>query len=234
MTRLVVSLEPDAAACAHRPQRFDPAGQLAALWHVSGSCTSPATCLPSATRLSRPSRTIWAGRQARWRPCACSRWAVGRPCMASSPSPGSLPHGSPPRIGPWSYPPQECAAQLGVAERMQTLSGDLRTVEFGGPYVRCFSAIFSTITRRRPAARSCGSVCGSWRQVGMSSSLSFSRNLVSRRARSRGYLVSCHGTIWSHQEEAKACRLLPILHTRACRRRCMHANPNHRERRPPG
>jgi 2-polyprenyl-3-methyl-5-hydroxy-6-metoxy-1,4-benzoquinol methylase len=29
---------------------------------------------------------------------------------------------------------QECAAQLGVAERMQTLSGDLRTVEFGGPY----------------------------------------------------------------------------------------------------
>ena len=60
---------------------------------------------------------------------------------------------------------QECAAQLGVAERVQTLSGDLRTVEFGGPYVRCFSAIFSTITRRRPAARSCGSVCGSWRQV---------------------------------------------------------------------
>jgi 2-polyprenyl-3-methyl-5-hydroxy-6-metoxy-1,4-benzoquinol methylase len=29
---------------------------------------------------------------------------------------------------------QEYAAQLGVAERMQTLSGDLRTVEFGGPY----------------------------------------------------------------------------------------------------
>jgi 3-hydroxy-5-methyl-1-naphthoate 3-O-methyltransferase len=29
---------------------------------------------------------------------------------------------------------QEFAAQLGVAERMQTLSGDLRTVEFGGPY----------------------------------------------------------------------------------------------------
>jgi C-methyltransferase len=29
---------------------------------------------------------------------------------------------------------QEYASQLGVAERMQTLSGDLRTVEFGGPY----------------------------------------------------------------------------------------------------
>jgi hypothetical protein len=29
---------------------------------------------------------------------------------------------------------QEYAAQLGVAERMQTLSGDVRTVEFGGPY----------------------------------------------------------------------------------------------------
>jgi 2-polyprenyl-3-methyl-5-hydroxy-6-metoxy-1,4-benzoquinol methylase len=33
---------------------------------------------------------------------------------------------------------QECAAQLGVAEQMQTLSGDLRTVEFGGPYDAVF------------------------------------------------------------------------------------------------
>jgi ubiquinone/menaquinone biosynthesis C-methylase UbiE len=33
---------------------------------------------------------------------------------------------------------QEFAAQLGVAERMQTLSGDLRTVEFGGPYDAVF------------------------------------------------------------------------------------------------
>ena len=33
---------------------------------------------------------------------------------------------------------QECAAQLGVAERVQTLSGDLRTVEFGGPYDAVF------------------------------------------------------------------------------------------------
>jgi hypothetical protein len=33
---------------------------------------------------------------------------------------------------------QECATQLGVAERMQTLSGDLRTVAFGGPYDAVF------------------------------------------------------------------------------------------------
>jgi SAM-dependent methyltransferase len=33
---------------------------------------------------------------------------------------------------------QEYAAQLGVAERMQTLSGDLRTVAFGGPYDAVF------------------------------------------------------------------------------------------------
>jgi C-methyltransferase len=33
---------------------------------------------------------------------------------------------------------QEFATQLGVAERMQTLSGDLRTVEFGGPYDAVF------------------------------------------------------------------------------------------------
>jgi 2-polyprenyl-3-methyl-5-hydroxy-6-metoxy-1,4-benzoquinol methylase len=33
---------------------------------------------------------------------------------------------------------QEFAAQLGVAERVQTLSGDLRTVEFGGPYDAVF------------------------------------------------------------------------------------------------
>jgi O-methyltransferase domain len=33
---------------------------------------------------------------------------------------------------------QECVAQLGVTERMQTLSGDLRTVEFGGPYDAVF------------------------------------------------------------------------------------------------
>jgi 3-hydroxy-5-methyl-1-naphthoate 3-O-methyltransferase len=33
---------------------------------------------------------------------------------------------------------QEFAAQLGVAERMQTLSGDLRTVAFGGPYDAVF------------------------------------------------------------------------------------------------
>jgi C-methyltransferase len=32
----------------------------------------------------------------------------------------------------------EFAAQLGVAERMQTLSGDLRSVEFGGPYDAVF------------------------------------------------------------------------------------------------
>lgn len=33
---------------------------------------------------------------------------------------------------------QEFAAQLEVAERMQTLSGDLRTVEFSGPYDAAF------------------------------------------------------------------------------------------------
>jgi SAM-dependent methyltransferase len=33
---------------------------------------------------------------------------------------------------------QEYATQLGVAERMQTLSGDLRTVAFGGPYDAVF------------------------------------------------------------------------------------------------
>jgi hypothetical protein len=33
---------------------------------------------------------------------------------------------------------QACATQLGVAERMQTLSGDLRTVAFGGPYDAVF------------------------------------------------------------------------------------------------
>jgi len=33
---------------------------------------------------------------------------------------------------------QAFAAQLGVAERMQTLAGDLRTVAFGGPYDAVF------------------------------------------------------------------------------------------------
>jgi Dimerisation domain/O-methyltransferase domain len=33
---------------------------------------------------------------------------------------------------------QACATQLGVGERMQTLSGDLRTVEYGGPYDAVF------------------------------------------------------------------------------------------------
>jgi ubiquinone/menaquinone biosynthesis C-methylase UbiE len=33
---------------------------------------------------------------------------------------------------------QECATQLGVAERLQTLSGDLRTVAFAGPYDAVF------------------------------------------------------------------------------------------------
>src|SRR5215510_1423533 len=33
---------------------------------------------------------------------------------------------------------QACAAQLGVAGRMQTLSGDLRTMAFGGPYDAVF------------------------------------------------------------------------------------------------
>lgn len=35
---------------------------------------------------------------------------------------------------------QAYATQLGVAERMQTLSGDLRTVAFGGPYDAVFLA----------------------------------------------------------------------------------------------
>lgn len=75
-------------------------------------------------------------------------------------------------------------------------SGCRRSVAICAPWslaarmMRCFSAIFSTIILRRRAERSCGSVCGFWHQAGASSSLSFSQNPASRRARIRGCLVS--------------------------------------------
>jgi hypothetical protein len=85
---------------------------------------------------------------------------------------------------------QECAAQLGWRSGCRRSVAICARWNLAVPMMRCFSAIFSTIILKRPAVRSCESACGSWHQAGASLSLSFSRNLASRRAHFRGCLAS--------------------------------------------